>query len=313
MFCGSTLATYNRILHASPEEWLNSLKVLLDLPELYFVSQPEVNEYPAIAQLETTSARLTSLCVPEASSVCSVNGTRPALIWVRSGLIQDRQDVFIVPGGAPTHIATEGHAALTIVQLEPAACWSDIDLTLTSHQRQQIRALLERYLLRSHYFADHKATVQETEAMLTQLVDCMSNPNLTLNLPRRHLMDPSIARVTHFICNHPEWEFNLNDLVAMAHSSERTLYNRMKRATGMTPYRFYQRCKLLRLRTALLQCEADSPSISWHALEHGFNHLGRLPSLYMQLFGEKPSETLAHRKRLRSIALQDQHQPMNTS
>ena len=309
MFCEPILAPYQRILRASPEEWLGSLRTLLELPELRFVSQPTSIEYSSIAQLEAPSARLTSLCVPEASSVFSVNTNRPALIWVRSGLIQNRKDVFMIPSAEPTMLTTEGHAALTIVQFEPTDRWPDFDFALTPHQRQQIRWLLEHYQLGSHYFADHNTTVRETEAMLTQLADCLSKPSLALSLPRRRMVDPRIDRVTHFICNNPDWEFNLNDLVEMTHSSERTLYNRMKRATGMTPYRYYQRCKLLRLRAALLRCEADSPSISWHALEHGFNHLGRLPSLYMKLFGEKPSDTLAQRKRLRASALQDQHQP----
>ncbi|MHA7881301.1 MAG: AraC family transcriptional regulator [Saccharospirillum sp.] len=300
MFFGTTLGPYTRLLQASPEEWLGSLKALLNLPELTFISQPAVQTFPAIAQLETPSASLTSLCVPASTAVFAVNSDRPALVWVRSGLIQDQKDVFIVPAGTPIGVANEGHAALTVIHFA-----SDNRLPeqeLTSHQRQQVRWLLEHYQLRAQYFADHHSTVQETETMLCQLNDCLAKPRLALNLPGRHLVDPRIDRIIQFISDHPQWEFNLGELVAMCHSSERTLYNRMKRATGMTPYRYYQRCKLMRLRAALLQCETDSPSISWHALEHGFNHLGRLPSLYMKLFGEKPSETLARRKRLRERA-----------
>jgi hypothetical protein len=58
------------------------------------------------------------------------------------------------------------------------------------------------------------------------------------------------------------------------------------------------------LRTALLDCETDSPSIFWHALEHGLNHLGRLPAVYAEQFGEKPSETLARSKALRNAISQ---------
>ncbi|MEP4545726.1 MAG: helix-turn-helix domain-containing protein [Saccharospirillum sp.] len=207
----------------------------------------------------------------------------------------------MVQAGEAFDLATDGHSVMTIVQFpeSDAAAFSAGRLTLaTDKQLQQVRWLLETYNLRSRYFADHVSAVRETREMLRQLRACLGDPECELDLPRQRTIDPKIELAVTFIARNPEWEFRLEDLTRIVHSSERSLYYQMKRFIGMTPYRYYQRCKLLRLRMALLACEADSPSISWHALEHGLNHLGRLPGLYAGHFGEKPSETLAKRKAL---------------
>lgn len=93
-----------------------------------------------------------------------------------------------------------------------------------------------------------------------------------------------------------EWDYSIKDLATLALTSERHLYNLMKRHIGQTPYRFYVRSRLLRVRNELIRSSSDSPGVSWHALSHGFNHLGRFPSLYKEQFGELPSETLAWRR-----------------
>jgi transcriptional regulator GlxA family with amidase domain len=72
----------------------------------------------------------------------------------------------------------------------------------------------------------------------------------------------------------------------------------MKRDTGMTPYRFYQRCRLVRVRRRLVDCQCDVPHISWYAADEGFSHLGRFAALYREHFGELPSETVQWRRRL---------------
>lgn len=76
----------------------------------------------------------------------------------------------------------------------------------------------------------------------------------------------------------------------------------MKRETGMTPYRFYQRCRLIRVRRRLVDCRCELPHISWYAADEGFSHLGRFAALYRQHFGELPSETVQWRRRLLQVA-----------
>lgn len=303
MHCGTTLIAYKQLIEATPLEWLGSVKVLLGLPKLAFCTRPEASSFPAVSQLDAGNGRISCLVIPEPIKVSVINSTRPALVWVRSGVIRNQPDVFMVPAHESICIVTDQITALTIVQFPESDSTAEQSNDLTAHQQQQVRWLLEHYLLASRYFPDHKSALQNTRAMVVHLKDCLTTQRLELVLPRQRIVDPKVERVVQFIRGNKDWEFNLQDLSALAHTSERTLYNRMKRAIGLTPYRYYQRCKLLRLRNALLQCDSDSPSISWHALEHGFTHLGRLPALYMNHFGEKPSETLARRKRLKEKSM----------
>lgn len=313
MRCGSILTSYKQLTDANPYEWLGSVKVLLGLPELTLSTQPSASSFPAISQLDAGSARITCLVIPEPIEALVVNSNRPALVWVRTGVIRDQPDVFIVAAHEQVSIVSDNNTALTIIQFPESAHFTERSDNLTPHQQQQVRWLLEHYLLASRYFEDHASALHQTRAMLVHLEDCLTNQRLAMALPKQRLVDPKVERVVQFIRDHENWEFNLADLVQLSYTSERTLYNRMKRAIGMTPYRFYQRCKLLRLRNALLQCDTDSPSISWHALEHGFTHLGRLPALYMSHFGEKPSETLARRRRLKEMSVANVRQQQTES
>jgi transcriptional regulator GlxA family with amidase domain len=92
----------------------------------------------------------------------------------------------------------------------------------------------------------------------------------------------------------------LQELANHSGVSERNLYYLMKRETGMTPYRFYQRCRLIRVRRRLVDCQCDVPHISWYAADEGFSHLGRFAALYREHFGELPSETVQWRRRLQT-------------
>lgn len=301
MYYGSGLASYLRFTRSSPGQWLGSVKVLLGLPDIEFSFPPSVKSFPGMSVLYTASGNLGQIVVDGPTGVAGRNAGQPVLIWVCTGRIQFKNDVFLVRADELFNLVTDGHSVLTIVQFpesDAARFSSDRSFLESDRQRQQVRSLLEDYNLRSRYFPDYESAVRETRHMLTQLTACLSEPTFQINLPRRRIIDPKIEQAVQFIANNPGWEFNLEDLTRIVHSSERTLYYQMKRYIGMTPYRYYQRCKLLRLRMALLACEGDSPSISWHALEHGLNHLGRLPALYASQFGEKPSETLAKRKAL---------------
>ena len=110
--------------------------------------------------------------------------------------------------------------------------------------------------------------------------------------------DERILKALSWIRRRPHWHFNLEELAGVAGASRRNLYYLMKAETGMTPYHFYQRCRLLRFRDALITSTRPEQKISWHASREGFTHLGRFASLYRNHFGELPSETLCWLNRL---------------
>lgn len=161
---------------------------------------------------------------------------------------------------------------------------------------------LSGFLCHSDYFQSHEyacAGVNDLFAALEQLL--LSGQR---QRPDRRMvpeLDRRLVRVIDKIRCEPEWAFNLQELASHSGVSERNLYYLMKRETGMTPYRFYQRCRLIRVRRRLVDCQCDVPHISWYAADEGFSHLGRFAALYRQHFGELPSETIQWRRRLQEL------------
>jgi transcriptional regulator GlxA family with amidase domain len=115
-----------------------------------------------------------------------------------------------------------------------------------------------------------------------------------------------LHRAIEKIRDEPGWDFNLQELASHSGVSERNLYYLMKRETGMTPYRLYQRNRLMRVRQRLVDCQCDVPHISWYAADAGFSHLGRFAALYREHFGELPSETVQWRRNLQGRGVDQQ-------
>lgn len=151
--------------------------------------------------------------------------------------------------------------------------------------------------MKSDYFQDHQDARLETAALFDRL-----NQQLASGLARvpeeLPVLDRRLVRVIEKMRGEPDWVFNLPELAQHSGASERNLYYLMKRETGLTPYRFYQRCRLIRVRRRLVDCQCDVPHISWYAADAGFSHLGRFAALYREHFGELPSETVQWRRRL---------------
>lgn len=79
----------------------------------------------------------------------------------------------------------------------------------------------------------------------------------------------------------------IDDLVAIAGVSERTLQQAFQSYRGCSPSEFSRNLRLDAARTALLAGEGVTET----ALSFGFNHFGRFAQAYAARFGEKPSET----------------------
>lgn len=162
---------------------------------------------------------------------------------------------------------------------------------------------LSRFLCQSDYVQNHQhacATANDLFAGLEQVL--LSGPQAQGEERAPPELDRRLARVIEKIRGEPEWAFNLEELASHSGASERNLYYLMKRETGMTPYRFYQRCRLIRVRRRLVDCQCDIPHISWYAADEGFSHFGRFAALYREHFGELPSETVQWRRRLQELS-----------
>lgn len=156
--------------------------------------------------------------------------------------------------------------------------------------------LIRCYLYRSRFFQNHAHAQQVTNELFGQMA---STVGMKATPPRECSgIDHRLRRAINKIRQEPDWDFNLQELASHSGVSERNLYYLMKRETGMTPYRLYQRNRLMRVRQRLVDCQCAVPHISWYAADAGFSHLGRFAALYREHFGELPSETVQWRRNL---------------
>lgn len=158
---------------------------------------------------------------------------------------------------------------------------------------------IQRFLLMSGYLQDHRHACEAATDLFLRIDDLLASPEADAcdDVPE---LDRRLVKVIEKIRTEPQWEFDLAELAKHAGVSERNLYYLMKRETGLTPYRYYQRCRLIRVRKRLVDCQCDVPHISWYAADEGFTHLGRFAALYREHFGELPSETVQWRRRLQA-------------
>jgi AraC family ethanolamine operon transcriptional activator len=86
------------------------------------------------------------------------------------------------------------------------------------------------------------------------------------------------------------------DLCRVARVSERTLRYAFQDELDLSPLAFLRRLRLHAARRELMNAEGVSPRVTNVAFRQGFLELGRFAAEYRLLFGELPSETLAHRR-----------------
>lgn len=95
--------------------------------------------------------------------------------------------------------------------------------------------------------------------------------------------------VRQFIEEHLTEDVSVEQLMAVARVSERSLYTLFERQVGVSPRDYIRQRKLERVH-AMLQL-ATARSVTEVALDHGFMHLGRFSEAYRKRFGELPSQT----------------------
>jgi len=95
--------------------------------------------------------------------------------------------------------------------------------------------------------------------------------------------------VREFVEQHLTDDISLEQLMAVAKVSERSLYSLFERQVGLSPRDYVRRRKLERVHARLQLGTARS--VTEVALDHGFMHLGRFSDAYRQRFGELPSQT----------------------
>lgn len=158
----------------------------------------------------------------------------------------------------------------SFARLLRAIC-DDLDSGTSSFPHTQIRTPLARTLM---------------SLVLTDLPHSYSGrlPHADAPLAPRH-----IRAVEDYIDVHLADPVGLDDLLAVAGGSARTLQTGFMRYHGTTPMRFLRDRRLDRARAEILR--RPTARVTDIAVECGFSHLGRFARQYCARFGEPPSHT----------------------
>lgn len=101
--------------------------------------------------------------------------------------------------------------------------------------------------------------------------------------------------VVDLINNSPEKNFTITELCEKTHMSRRSLQYCIEESVGLSPVKFIKWSKLNRVRKSLLKNRSEETTIFEIAQGCGFTHAGQFSKDYKALFGETPSQTLAHK------------------
>ncbi|GAB2188408.1 helix-turn-helix domain-containing protein [Sessilibacter sp. MAH1] len=101
--------------------------------------------------------------------------------------------------------------------------------------------------------------------------------------------------VVDLIDSHPEKNFTITELCEKTYMSRRSLQYCIEENVGLSPVKFIKWSKLNRVRKELLKIQSDELTIFEIAQGCGFTHAGQFSKDYKTLFGETPSQTLAHK------------------
>lgn len=308
---GFGLDAFLRLMRASPSEMQSALRVLLGQERLRCRAGGEAPQGPTGAlsalschagvvlclnvqqriRLDGWTARLPLWLHPVAGSLTLLSSSGDCLLDTR---VNTFRQTLLVQGVTTFELAAGSQVLLMVPAAASAGPASrDEPVALPETVARRIGA----YLFRITFCQDYGHALTHTRSLFADLKAWLAGDEPVRSVPRPSL-DRRLQRAIQKIQQEPEWAFDLPQLARHAGASERNLYYLMKRQTGMTPYRFYQRCRLLRVRRRLVDCQCEEPHISWYAADEGFSHLGRFAALYRQHFGELPSETVQWRRQL---------------
>ena len=112
----------------------------------------------------------------------------------------------------------------------------------------------------------------------------LANPSTTVR-PRH------VRHAAEYIHAHSPDQMTLDELVAVAGVSKRSLHSGFRKYYGVSPMSYLRNVRLDRARFSLKETASEA-TVTKVALECGFNHLGKFAGAYRDRFGELPSETL---------------------
>lgn len=105
-----------------------------------------------------------------------------------------------------------------------------------------------------------------------------------------------VAKARDYVAANLHEPIQVEDIVAAANTSKRTLYRAFLEFLGEPPHMYVRRLRLHRIRHDLASETEAACTIALIANQWGIGEPGRLAGWYQDLFGELPSETVARRR-----------------
>jgi AraC family ethanolamine operon transcriptional activator len=225
--------------------------------------------------------------------------------------------IVAAPGGVDVTVDAEYSHLILLVRMEllqrrlPAQCLARLSRAAEQHGlavapnklagfRDWLACVLEQAFDNPQAF-EHAAVIASLEEGLSHWLAWVSVPSdgsshaarrrRGLNRALEYLRTADVSRVS------------VADLCREAQVSERTLRYAFHDELDLSPLAFLRRLRLHAARRELMNAEGTVPRVTDIANRQGFLELGRFAADYRRLFGELPSETLAHRRAVASSPL----------
>lgn len=230
------------------------------------------------------------------------DGTRHWLNEVETGNVGvfhpgDEHDAIYTPGSM--------YAAITLTgeRLEEEAAKEDLILDRSIlggtgvHARSLAPGVLTR-LQKSFQSVHDKGAADDGidvgGQMLYALLDHLARPPHQRNHGRHPCYHgKTVERARTYIQEHLCEPMSVDEIAAAAYTSRRTLFRAFLDVLDDTPHNYVRRLRLHRIRHDLASEAEKACTIALIANQWGISDLGRMSGWYRELFGERPSDTVA--------------------
>jgi len=129
-------------------------------------------------------------------------------------------------------------------------------------------------------------------ALLEALVDWLSFGRAEHDRAAARRHQQIMNRVETVLGERPDAGLGMDELCRAAGASRRTLHEVCMNLVGMPPMQYARMHRLKHVRSALLEADPRTETVTGIAMRFGFWQLTRFGSAYRMAFGEPPSETL---------------------
>jgi AraC-like DNA-binding protein len=135
--------------------------------------------------------------------------------------------------------------------------------------------------------------------MLAALIAHLARPPHHRNVGRHASQHGKIVeRARAYIQGHLCEPMSVDEIAAAAYTSRRTLFRAFEDILNEAPHHYVRRLRLHRIRHDLASEAERACTIALVANQWGLSDLGRMSGWYRELFGERPSETMAALQRI---------------